>query len=256
MVTWDPNQYLKFSDARLQPALDLLMRVPLAAPHRVYDLGCGTGNVTRLLHRRWSGAEITGVDSSSSMIAQAAQDLPEMLWVQQDLESWAPKTSADLIFSNAALHWLPRHDVLFPRLMSYLEPGGVLAVQMPNNFSAPSHMLIAETARAGSWRNRLEPILRPAPVDSPSHYYQLLEPLARSVSVWQTEYFHALQGPDPVKEWTKGTWLKPILDALDVGDRALLEAQYAQRLRLAYPALASGVTLFPFKRLFLLASRA
>ena len=131
MVTWDPNQYLKFSDARLQPALDLLMRVPLAAPHRVYDLGCGTGNVTRLLHRRWSGAEITGVDSSSSMIAQAAQDLPEMLWVQQDLESWAPRTPADLIFSNAALHWLPRHAVLLPRLLSFPERA-VTARKLPS----------------------------------------------------------------------------------------------------------------------------
>jgi trans-aconitate 2-methyltransferase len=250
---WDPGQYLKFADARLQPALDLLARIALASPREIYDLGCGTGNVTLCLQQRWPEARITGVDNSASMLREAAAAAPQLHWVQHELASWHPRTAADLIYSNAALHWIARHEQLLPRLVYYLTPGGVLAVQMPRNFSAPSHTLMDEVARAGPWAHRLEALLRPAPVESPSYYYQLLEPLVQTVSIWETEYLQVLRGPDPVKEWVKGTWLKPLLDALDESERARFEADYASRLRLAYPALSNGVTLFPFRRLFLIA---
>jgi trans-aconitate 2-methyltransferase len=187
------------------------------------------------------------------MLAQAQREIADCNWVQAELAGWRAPVPADLIFSNAALHWVARHDALFPRLISQLGSGGLLAVQMPNNFAAPSHTLIADTVTGGPWRSRLEPLLRPAPVHAPSYYYELLEPLVPQVSVWETDYLQALRGPDPVKEWVKGTWLKPLLDALSGADRAAFEADYAQRLRAAYPPLASGVTLFPFKRMFLIA---
>ncbi|MFI4889032.1 MAG: methyltransferase domain-containing protein [Steroidobacterales bacterium] len=252
---WEPSQYLKFADARMQPALDLLARIALSRPRRVIDLGCGAGNVTRLLQQRWPGAAISGIDNSASMLAQGVRDAPDIAWVRQELASWQPDGAADLIFSNAALHWLPRHDELLPRLVSFLAPHGVLAIQMPRNFSAPSHMLIAETVRAGRWRDRLEPLLRHVPVESPAWYFTLLEPLVQEVSVWETEYLQVLKGSDPVKEWVKATWLKPLLDALEEPDRTDFEGDYARRLRIAYPASPAGVTLFPFKRLFLIARK-
>jgi trans-aconitate 2-methyltransferase len=252
---WDPHQYLKFADARLQPAIDLLARIAMPDPRSVYDLGCGTGNVTRLLQQRWPEAAITGVDSSEAMLAQAARELPAICWLRADLARWQPPAPADLIYSNAALHWLPDHAELFPRLVSFLRPGATLAVQMPRNFLAPSHTLIADTVLSGPWRAQLAPLLRPVPVAAPSAYYAWLDPLAQSVSVWETEYLQPLTGADPVKEWLKGTWLKPLLDALDPAEHAAFEADYARRLRQAYPPLASGVTLFPFRRLFLLARR-
>jgi trans-aconitate 2-methyltransferase len=250
---WEPGQYLRFADARNQPALDLLARVALDAPRRIYDLGCGTGNVTRLLRARWPAATLTGVDDSAPMLARAAADLPEVAWVQQSLGEWRPPQPADLVFSNAALHWLGAHDTLLPRLLAAVAPGGALAVQMPRNFAAPSHAAIGDTVRAGPWRTRLEPLLRPAPVASPDWYYRLLEPLAATVTVWETEYLQVLAGTDPVKEWVKGTWLKPFLDALTADEREAFEAEYARRVRVAYPPLASGVTLFPFRRLFIVA---
>ena len=151
---------------------------------------------------------------------------------------------------------MPRHDTLFPKLLGHLAAGGVLAVQMPRNFSAPSHTLIAETSRHGSWRNRLEHLLHPAPVAEPGDYYAMLTPLARNIDIWETDYLQILQGTDPVKEWTKGTWLKQFLDVLDEPERAEFEADYARRLRIAYPPQADGTTLFPFRRLFILAQRA
>ena len=255
-MAWNPDQYLKFSEPRLRPAVDLLARVAVTAPKFVHDLGCGAGNVTRLLAERWPEASITGVDDSAEMLAQAARDLNAVTWIRQSLADWAPAQPADVIFSNAALHWLPRHEQLFPRLLGYLAPGGVLAVQMPRNFSAPSHSLIAETVRHGAWRDKLEHLLRPVPVAEPRDYYATLEPLAESIDIWETEYLQILQGIDPVKEWTKGTWLKQFVDELDESERTEFEADYARRLRIAYPPMKDGKTLFPFRRLFMVVHKA
>jgi trans-aconitate 2-methyltransferase len=257
-VSWSPQQYLRFAQPRLRPALDLLERIQLGSAHCIYDLGCGAGNVTALLVARWPGARVCGVDSSASMLAQAAHTLPQVRWCRQALDQWRAEEPADLIFSNAALHWLPDHMRLFPRLLESLQPGGVLAVQMPRNFDAPSHRLITATAREGPWRERLEPLLQAPPVatEEPAFYYDLLAAQAGGLDIWETEYLQALRGEDPVKEWTKGTALVPYLDRLGEHERQAFEQDYAQRLRIAYPQRADGVTLFPFRRLFLVLRKA
>src|SRR5436190_19655832 len=158
-MPWDPAQYLKFADHRLRPAIDLLNRIDLAEPAVVYDLGAGAGNVTRLLKQRWPSARVIGADASQDVLAKARAAASEIPWECADLASWAPGVPADLIYSTAALHWLERHDRLFPALLDALAPGGVLAVQMPRNFGAPSHTSITETALAGPWRAMLEPRL-------------------------------------------------------------------------------------------------
>jgi len=252
-VTWDPAQYLKFADHRLRPAIDLLNRIPLDDPGEVYDLGAGAGNVTRLIKERWPAARVTGVDDSSAMLAKAAAIAPGITWQQADLATWAPPQPADLIYSNAALHWLTGHERLFPSLLAALTTGGVLAVQMPRNFGAPSHTLISEAARGGPWRATLEPLLRPAPVADPEFYYDILAPHAAALDVWETEYLQILDGVNPVKEWTKGTWLRPLLDALAEPERGRFETRYAELVARAYPPRADGHTLFLFRRLFIVA---
>jgi trans-aconitate 2-methyltransferase len=253
-MAWDPGQYLKFAGHRLRPALDLLARVPSEAPQLVFDLGAGAGNVTRFLHERWPDAQVVGVESSADMIAKGRQEAPGIHWEQADFGTWKASEQADLIYTNAALHWLGDHDRLFPRLLDMLKPGGTLAVQMPRNFSAPSHTAMAEAAAAGPWRDTLVPLLKPAPVAEPGVYYDLLAPRCQSLDIWETEYLQVLEGEDPVKEWTKGTWLKPLLDALDEPLRADYEAAYARLVAAAYPKRADGRTLFPFRRLFIVAS--
>src|SRR4029077_16899107 len=135
-MAWDPAQYLKFADHRLRPAVDLLNRVDLDNPGEIYDLGAGAGNVTRLIKERWPAARVTGVDDSEAMLAKAAATAPSIAWRQADLATWRPTQPADLISSNAALHWLPGHERVFPALLGGLASGGVLAVQMPRNFGA------------------------------------------------------------------------------------------------------------------------
>ena len=255
MATWDPAQYLKYADLRLRAALDLLARVPLAAPKAVYDLGCGAGNGTRFIQLRWPEARVTGVDGSPAMLAKAKAQNPGLAFLEADLGRWAPPAPADLLYSNAALHWLDDHARLFPRLIGHLALGGVLAAQMPRNYGEPSHTCIVEAARAGPWEAKLRPHLRPEPVAAPEVYHGILAPVAKDVDIWETVYLHALEGDNPVVEWTKGSVLKPLLDALDEPDRAGFHAEYSRRVTKAYPKRADGTTLFPFRRLFIVARR-
>lgn len=231
--------------------MDLLQRITIADPKTVYDLGCGPGNVTRMLVERWPRAAVTGVDDSAPMLAKARQEMPGVNWVQQGLAEWRPAQPAAVIYSNAALHWMPNHERYLPALVAQLAPGGMLAAQMPQNFSAPSHTLIPEVIREGKWRARMEHLIRPAPVGDPAFYYRVLSPLADSLDIWETEYLQVMEGKDPVKEWTKGTWLRQFLDALDEPEASEFEAEYARRVAAAYPPLDDGKTLFPFKRLFI-----
>jgi trans-aconitate 2-methyltransferase len=254
-MVWDPQQYLKFSGHRLRPAVDLLIRISEFAVRSVADLGAGAGNVTKLLKERWPDAAVTAVEGSAEMVAAGMKAAPDIEWRQEDLASWRPAHAYDLIYSNAALHWLPDHAALFPSLMAKVEPGGILAVQMPRNFTAPSHLLIGETALNGPWRGKLEHLVTPPPVQEPAFYHGVLAGLSENLDIWETEYLQVLEGENPVKEWTKGTWLTRYLDALQGGDKAAFEAAYGERVARAYPKNPQGQTLFPFRRLFIVAQR-
>ena len=254
-MAWDPAQYLKFAGSRLRPALDLLAHIEAAAPGLVYDLGCGAGNVTRFITERWPQAKIVGIDGSAEMLAKARADLPQIEWLQADLAAWRPPQRADVIYSNAALHWIQDHAPLFVALFKSLAPGGTLAVQIPRNFGAPSHTSMGEAARMGPWRSILEPLLRPAPVEEPAFYYNLLAPLAAKLDMWETEYLQVLEGEHAVKEYTKSTWLSPLLAALDEPMRSQFEDCYTKLVDARYPQWPDGKTLFPFRRMFIVASK-
>jgi trans-aconitate 2-methyltransferase len=254
-LTWSPERYLAFADHRTRPAIDLLARVPLQHVERVADLGCGPGNSTRLLVERWPAATVIGIDSSSDMLASARRSGVGATWVEADVAAWAPDRALDLIYSNAALHWVEGHETLLPRLLGWVRPGGVLAVQMPRNFEAPSHALLRATAESGPWADRLAGVLNWGPVAAADWYYDLLAPRAAVLDIWEAIYLHVLEGDDPVLSWTRGTALRPIMQALDGKDGAAFEAAYAAGLREAYPRRADGRTLFPFRRLFIVAQR-
>lgn len=255
-MRWDPGQYARFADHRLRPALDLLARVPIEAPRRVYDLGCGAGPATRLLAERWPQAAVIGIDSSPDMLAAAKRQSPAAIaWIGADIAAWQPEAPAEVIFSNAALHWLDDHPRLFRRLLAALPAGGVLAVQMPRNHGAPTHVAIAELAAHPRWASRLRGLLRPSPVAPPHVYYDILSREAAVLDIWETEYLHVLTGADPVVQWASSTALAPFLQALEGTDRDDFLTAYAARMAAAYPRRDDGATLMPFRRLFLVATR-
>lgn len=255
-MAWDVAQYETFRDERARPFVDLLARVPGARVRSAIDLGCGTGELTRGLLERWPDARIVGVDSSDEMLAAAAPRavVGRLRFVRGDARSYVPDEPPDLIVSNAVLHWVPDHGPLLARLIAMLAPGGTLAVQMPANFDAASHMLILETAADGPWADKLARVAHHAAVHTLSFYAELLLEAGLAVDAWETVYLHVLPGDDAVLSWVKGTALRPVLALLDEAEKPRFVAAYAARLRAAYPRAAHG-TLFPFRRIFFVARK-
>ncbi len=253
--TWDPAQYLRFGGERLRPALDLLARIPLDTPARVADLGCGAGNVTAILRQRFPLADIVGVDGSEQMLAKARSAAPDCRFKRADFFQWQPNERLDLIYSNAALQWVDQHPILFPRLLSCLTPGGVLAVQMPAMHATPLHQLSRQLAASEEWSQELRDVV-PAPgILAALDYRDMLRPRVAALEMWQTTYMHALQGEDAVMQWASGSSLRPYLDRLSDPRREAFRQAYAEAARRHYPRRPDGTTILPFHRLFLVATR-
>lgn len=254
MVDWSPSKYLEFEDERTRPARDLLAAVPLAEASFVVDIGCGPGNSTELLQRRFPRARHLGYDTSPAMLAKARERLPSVEFVEADAARFVPDTPPDLFFANAVFQWLPEHMEVFVRLLGQLAPGGALAVQMPDNLAEPTHRLMKEVAAAGPWAKRLAGAARD-PLPPVRAYYEALKPHCRRLDIWHTVYNHPLAGAAAVVEWVKSTGLKPFLDPLGDAEKTEFLAAYTSRIAEAYPPVADGTVLLRFPRLFIVASR-
>ncbi|HEY3638717.1 MAG TPA: methyltransferase domain-containing protein [Rhizomicrobium sp.] len=252
-MTWDPKTYLAFGGERTRAAAELVARIPAESPKRVADLGCGPGNSTALLAARWPDAEIDGIDNSAAMLATARESGVPARWFEADVAGWRPDRSYDVIYSNATFQWVSNHETLLPRLVSYLAPGGVFAFQVPRNFNMPSHTIARELAKDPRWSDKLARVRDWWTVREPDAYYALLEPLTAKIDIWETNYLQALEGPDAVYRWVLGTGLRPFVDALEGEECEAFAAEYRARAANAYPQRESGVTLFPFLRLFCVA---
>jgi trans-aconitate 2-methyltransferase len=256
-ATWSADQYLKFEDERTRPARDLLAQVPLDRARCVVDLGCGPATSTALLAARFPGARIVGVDSDADMLATARKRLPQAEFVAANIVDWRPMPNTNLLFANAVFQWVPDHLNVLRRLLDALPSGGVLAVQMPDNMAEPAQTLMRESARAGPWREALEPATRSRDaLHDVGEYYDRLIGGASRVEIWHTHYQHPMADAAAIVEWFKGSSLRPFLDPLDAAARAVFLADYESRLARAYPQRADGRVLLRFPRLFIVAVRA
>ncbi|MGJ7520151.1 trans-aconitate 2-methyltransferase [Variovorax sp. LT1P1] len=257
MLDWNPALYTRYEDERTRPAAELLARVPLTQAARVVDLGCGPGNSTELLARRFPQADVLGIDNSEAMLVSARKRLPQARFEFGDIGQWTPDVAPDLIYANAALQWVPDHETLIPRLFAALAPGGVLAIQMPDNRAEPTHRLMREVASEAPWQ---EPIgdadkLRTELLGI-GGYYDLLARDAAHVDVWHTIYQHPMASAAAIVEWVSSTGLKPFVDPLDAELKASYLAAYERRIAQAYPPRVDGKLLLAFPRLFMVARKA
>jgi trans-aconitate 2-methyltransferase len=250
---WDPAGYLRFGDERARPFTDLLARVGAREPRTVVDLGCGEGALTASLAQRWPGARVTGVDSSPEMLAAAAAHaVPgRVTFTLGDVQGWQPGEPVDVLVTNAVLHWVPGHADLLRRWAGQLAPGGWLALQVPGNWRAPTHALLADLCRSPRWAGSVGDA---APAEDavldPAGYLEVLTGAGLATDAWETTYLHVLRGDDPVLGWVRSTVLRPVLARLGEDDAAELTAEYAAALRAAYPRRPDGTTLLPFRRVF------
>jgi trans-aconitate 2-methyltransferase len=248
---WDPDRYLTYADERGRPFVELLARVDADRPRTVVDLGCGPGNLTRLLADRWPDAEIIGLDSSPEMIAKARETAGDIRFDVVDLRDWVPAEPIDVLVSNATLQWVPGHLDLLPRLVDAVTPGGWLAFQVPGNFDEPSHTIRLALESEPPYADHAGDLDRPGSHD-PEVYLRALTDLGCAVDAWETTYLHVLQGEDPVFTWVAGTSARPVLQTLPPDLRERFSEEFKRRLRAAYPARQDGV-LLPFRRVFVVA---
>jgi trans-aconitate 2-methyltransferase len=256
MESWDPDEYMRFSDERTRPSVDLASRIDVESPARVIDLGCGPGNSTRVLRARWPEAHVVGLDSSSEMIDAARSDEPNEEWLLSGIGDWVPDAPFDVVFSNAALQWVPEHGALVESLFGNVAPGGAFAFQIPSATFAAVRELIHGIALDGEWAPRMAGPLGELTMESPALYYDHLASDARSVDIWETEYFHVMDSPSAIVDWISSTGLRPFLAVLESDDEkraflALLQARVAD----TYRQQRDGHVLFPFKRTFVIAYR-
>jgi trans-aconitate 2-methyltransferase len=256
-VDWSSQQYSKFETERNRPIIDLLQQLPTTAVRTAIDIGCGPGNSTELLSARYPDAEVRGMDSSPEMIDAARLRLPSVSFDVADISTWSDPGPFDVIFANAALQWVPDHDALLPKLLARLAPGGSLAVQMPDNLSEPSHLLMRQVALDGPWDGRLDRAWESwANRRSADWYFYKLRGEAVKADIWRTTYFHPLTGgPAAIVDWFKGTALGPFLALLEPTERTVFLANYEAAISLAYPASSDGIVLLAIPRLFFVATR-
>jgi trans-aconitate 2-methyltransferase len=260
MPTWDPQQYLKFEEYRSRPCKELVARLAPLSAQRAIDLGCGPANSTEILAARFPEAHIIAMDSSKEMLGKARATYPTKLWQFElgDIATWSPSAewigAVDVILANASFQWIKHHDQLFPRLMTWLRPGGQLAVQMPISYDLPVLALIEQLGRDPMWQGHFDSLAIPYTWHKTQDYYDWLAPAARSVDLVEVSYFHHLGSPDDIVEWSRGTGLRPWLEHAGPHAEAFI-AEYRRRIHAAYPRQADGSVLMEFKRLMILATR-
>ena len=247
MSDWNSELYLRFKQQRTQPAIDLASRLNGCHPVKVADIGCGPGNSTAILRSFFAESEIVGIDSSPNMIEKASVEHPELSFRLCDIHEL--QNGYDLLFSNACLQWIPNHKALLPELMSRLNPGGTLAVQVPCNAQEPLYRIIGEVAGESKWG--LENIvLEPNDVLTSEEYYDILSGCSASFDLWETVYYHALPSHQALVDWVKGTRLRPYLNLLGEKQAALFESEILTRTANAYSTMKNGSVILRFKRLF------
>jgi trans-aconitate 2-methyltransferase len=223
---------------------------------RVIDLGCGPGNSTQVLRERFPAAQVVGLDSSEKMIAKAREGYPSGDWLLGSIEEWQAEDPFDLVFSNAALQWIPDHAALLRRLLQQVAAGGALAFQIPRHVDSPLRNAILEVSRDPAWIDRMAEARDALTMECPEYYYDALADSVDSLDIWQTEYDHVMDDPQAIVEWISSTGLRPFMQALtDEAEEKRLVAMVAERVRQEYPRRQDGKVIFPFNRLFLVAYR-
>jgi trans-aconitate 2-methyltransferase len=255
MADWNSTQYLKFENERTQPAIDLARRIPCEAPGKILDIGCGPGNSSQVLARRFPDASIMGVDSPAAMIETAKANYPTLDFricdAGKDLSLLG--NNFDVIFSNACIQWIPDHARLLKNMLRLLRPGGVLAVQTPMNYKEPIHTIIQEVSTSDVWRKKFDSP-RIFHNLTPERYFDLLSEIASDFCLWETTYYHVLKSHKDIMEWYRGTGLRPYLNALSDEDAREFEQAVFERVVKQYPKQQNDEIIFRFPRFFFTAT--
>jgi len=255
MADWKPDLYLTFRNERTQPSIDLVNRIDHQDPKTIIDIGCGPGNSTTVLQKRWPHAQIIGLDNSEAMINKARSHYPEISWILKDAsDDLSELGTFDIVFSNAAFHWMPDQQQLLQKLFGMLNKNGILAAQVPNTKQLPFRQEITKLVLSERWQARFADMADPFFMHSADYYYDILCNLTDELDIWETDYYHVMNSHQDIVSWTSGTSLRPYLDHLNSSsETAEFSEDYRLLLMDVYPLQPNGKILFPFTRVFFVA---
>lgn len=256
MADWSAAQYSKFKMERTLPAIDLANAISCDHVGSVLDIGCGIGNSTAVLARRFPGAKITGADNSEDMLAAAKKENPGLSFLKLDAETELDRIGErfDVVFSNACIQWIPNHRTLLKSMFSLLRSGGVLAIQIPQQSKHPVHKILKELSKSEKWSDKL-PKKRVYHNLTEDEYYDTLSAFTEQFRIWETTYFFTMPSHESIVEWYKGTGLRPYLAQLSADDQKDYLNDVTDRLKEIYPVQKNGKIIFRFPRLFFTAQK-
>lgn len=256
MADWSAAQYSKFKMERTLPAIDLVNAIPCGNVRSVLDIGCGIGNSTAVLAKRFPNAQITGADNSEDMLAAARKENPGISFLKLDAETEFDgiKERFDVVFSNACIQWIPNHRALLKSMFSLLRDGGVLAIQIPQQSKYPVHKILQSLSESEKWCDKLTE-KRVYHNLTEDEYYDTLSELTEQFRIWETTYFFTMPSHESIVEWYKGTGLRPYLAQLSADDQKEYLDDVMHRLKEIYPVQKNGKIIFRFPRLFFTAQK-
>ena len=254
MTDWNPSLYLKFEKERTQPVKDLISHIEKDQPLRIIDIGCGPGNSTRELQNKWPNAHIIGLDSSPNMIEKAKKDLPDIEWIVGDAGADLSHLGKfDIVFSNAAIQWVPNHERLLNKLFSMLKEEGALAIQIPNAKDMEINIAVETTATDAKWKEYFNDLEENIFYNVPEFYYDVMCNLTKEIYLWETYYYHVMKSHQEIINWYRSTGMKPFLDKLPNETlKKEFEDDVLNKIKKEYKVQGNGNVLFPFRRIFLL----
>lgn len=256
MNDWNPELYLQYKNERIQPCIDLVNRIDYPNPKNIIDFGCGPGNSTQILVNRWPEAHIIGLDNSPAMIEKARKDFPGQEWILADARTYVSDLKFDIIFSNAAIQWMPDTKALLNKFYELLSYDGIIAVEVPLFFEMPLGILIEKTAKDNRWKDKTGNVFDQFSIYNYSFYYDELSSLFNQIEMWETDYMNILNSHEDIMNMMRGTGLMPYLNKLhDDKSREEFEKEVYNGITQAYPKQRGGKVILPFKRLFFIARK-
>lgn len=257
MSDWKPNLYMEFGKERTQPSIDLVTRITSENPKRIIDIGCGPGNSTNVLKSRWRQAGIIGLDSSNAMINEAKSKYSDVNWICADTsEDLTGLGKFDIVFSNAAIQWMPDQELLLSKLYGMLNDNGVLAVQVPCTKYMPIDIELKQLTLSEKWKSHFVSVSNTYSTYTADFYYNILCNLTHKIDLWETDYFHIMNSHSDIVKWYSGSGLRPYFDCLK-NDSLISDFSndYEICLGEVYPSQSDGKVLFPFTRIFFIAQK-
>ena len=253
---WNPELYLKFDKERTQPTIDLVSRINFEKPKRIIDIGCGPGNSTQILSKRWTNSSIIGVDNSHAMIEKARKDFPNQEWKIVDVSKDEIEGEFDIVFSNAAIQWIPDHVNLFKKFHKILSDEGIFAAEIPLFFDMHIGKSIARISKDNRWSSKTEEVKKLFSVHDSKTYYDYLSELFTSIEMWETDYIHTMDSHFSILEMIRSTGLRPYLNKLESDElKKEFEEEVFNSIQNDYSLQKNGTVIFPFKRLFFIAKK-